>query len=335
MHTSLWDFESPLLAPMDGPETAARDYHVPVLLDEVLAALRPAPGMLLLDGTLGGGGHTEALLRAGADVIALDRDADAIASAAERLGEFGARLRLRRANFAGAGAVLDELGEERIGGALLDLGVSSHQLDEPGRGFSFRRNGPLDMRMDRRQQLTAADLVNTAPFEELARIFRTSGEEPKAARIASRIVALRERRRFDTTFDLVAAVESVVHRTGARHPATRVFLALRIAVNAELEALESALEGITARLAPRARFAVITFHSLEDRVVKRFFRERAAAWVDRPEWPAPRPNPKHQFQMVLPRPVVAAPEEMRRNPRARSARLRVAERIHHERKETR
>ncbi|HEY5793067.1 MAG TPA: 16S rRNA (cytosine(1402)-N(4))-methyltransferase RsmH, partial [Chthoniobacterales bacterium] len=189
-------------------------YHTPVMPDEVAELLRPAPGMLILDGTLGGGGHTELLLKAGANVIGLDRDADAIAEVTQRLSGYARHLRTAQANFAEVEAVLEGMGVDQLGGALLDLGVSSHQLDEGARGFAFMKNGPLDMRMDCRQSLTAADIVNHAPFEELARIFREYGEEPKAARIASRLVAVRIKKPLETTFDLTAAVESVIHRTG-------------------------------------------------------------------------------------------------------------------------
>lgn len=189
------------------------------------------------------------------------------------------------------------------------------------------KNGPLDMRMSRKNPHTAADIVNTASPAELARIFREYGEEPRAMHIAARIAALREHRPIRTTFDLAAAVTSVVPRTGARHPATRVFQALRIAVNDELGVLARGLEVLSARLAHGARFAVISFHSLEDRIVKTFFRERSAEWIDRPEWPEPRRNSARIFRLLTPRPMDASGEEVQSNPRARSAKLRVVERI--------
>lgn len=324
---NLWDCANPPLAPWQSPEPEAMAYHTPVMPDEVADLLRPAPGMLILDGTLGGGGHTNLLLEAGADVIGLDRDADAIAEVTERLAAHSRHLRTAQANFAEVGSVLDGMGVANVGGALLDLGVSSHQLDEGARGFAFMKNGPLDMRMDRRQTLTAADLVNHASFEELARIFREYGEEPKAARIASRLVAVRAKKPLETTFDLTAAIESVIHRTGPRQPGTKVFQALRIAVNDELGSLRLGLDAISQRLAPGARFAVITFHSLEDRIVKHYFRERSAEWIDRPEWPEPRQNPLHTFKLISPRPMVASPTETATNPRSRSAKLRVVEKL--------
>ena len=303
-------------------------YHVPVMVDEVAALLRPAPGMLFLDGTVGGGGHSERLLESGAEVIGLDQDPDAVAEARLRLARFGSRLRLVESNFRYAESVLDDLGERRgLAGALLDIGVSSHQLDTAERGFALMKDGPLDMRMDPSSAPSAADLVNTMPVAELAKIFREYGEEPRAMQIAARIGALRVQHPFATTFDLAAAVSSVAPRTSARHPATKVFQALRIAVNDELGALKEALETIPASLAPGGRFAVITFHSLEDRIVKHFFRERSQEWIDRPEWPEPRRNPQRIFRLLTPHPMDASAEEIANNPRARSAKLRVAEKL--------
>lgn len=324
---NFWDCANPPMAVWGDPDPDAMAYHTPVMPDEVADLLRPAPGMLILDGTLGGGGHTELLLKAGANVIGVDRDADAITEVTQRLADHARHLRTAQSNFAEIGNVLDEMDVSELGGALLDLGVSSHQLDEGARGFAFMKNGPLDMRMDRRQALTAADIVNHWSFEELARIFREYGEEPKAARIASRLVAVRAKQPFITTFDLTAAVESVIHRHGPKSPSTRVFQALRIAVNDELGSLQRGLDAISDRLAPGARFAVITFHSLEDRIVKHYFRERSNEWVDRPEWPEPRPNPLRRFELVLPRPISASPTEIATNPRSRSAKLRVVQKL--------
>ena len=303
-------------------------YHVPVMLDEVAALLRPAPGMLFLDGTVGGGGHSERLLECGAEVIGLDQDVEAIEEARRRLARFGSRLRLVEANFRETEGVLDDLGERRgLSGALLDIGVSSHQLDTAERGFALMKDGPLDMRMSRASALSAADLVNTTPVAELAKIFREYGDEPRAMQIAARIGALRVQHPFATTFDLAAAVSSVAPRTSGRHPATRVFQSLRIAVNDELGALQEALETIPANLAPGGRLAVITFHSLEDRIVKHFFRDRSQEWVDRPEWPEPRRNPNRIFRLLTPHPIDAGAEEIADNPRARSAKLRVVEKL--------
>lgn len=303
-------------------------YHVPVMPDEVVALLRPAPGMLFLDGTVGGGGHSERLLEAGAELIGLDQDPEALAEAGQRLARFGSRLRLVEANFRETEGVLDDLGERRgLAGALLDIGVSSHQLDTAERGFALMKDGPLDMRMSRSTSTSAADLINSMAVAELARIFREYGEEPRAMQIAARIGALRVQHPFVTTFDLAAAVSSVAPRTSGRHPATRVFQALRIAVNDELGALREALETIPASLAPGARFAIITFHSLEDRIVKHFFRDHSQEWIDRPEWPEPRRNPNRIFRLLTPHPMDAGVEEIANNPRARSAKLRVVEKL--------
>ena len=315
MHSSL----------MPAPESPA--YHHPVLLTEVVRLLAPRPGAIFVDGTLGGGGHTAALLAAGAEVIGLDHDAEAIAEATARFAGQGKQFRAVRSNFKRVGEVLDELGIAQIDGALIDLGVSSHQLDEPLRGFSFMNDGPLDMRMDDRLPRTAADLVNTLGGEELERIFRAFGEEPASRRIAARLTRDRLTRPFSTTLQLAAAVESVVPRRGRTHPATRIFQALRIAVNGETEALETGLEQFTARLSPGGRFGVITFHSLEDRVVKHFMKARATEWLDRPEWPEPRRNPDYIFKPVTRKAVVASAAEVQANPRARSAKLRVVEKI--------
>lgn len=319
-----WDFDDPALQTLQRPDGS---YHTPVMAEEIVALLRPAPGMIFLDGTAGGGGHTEKLLQYGAEVIALDQDADAIARCQQRLAAYSSRLHLCEANFEEADDVLDQLNVRSLGGALLDLGVSSYQLDTASRGFAMMKDGPLDMRMSDKNLRTAADIVNTAAAAELARIFREYGEEPRAMHIAARITALREQRPIRTTFDLAAAVTSVVPRTGARHPATRVFQALRIAVNDELGALARGLETIAFRLAHGARFAVVSFHSLEDRIVKTFFRDRSAEWIDRPEWPEPRHNPARIFRLLTPRPMDASGEEIQANPRARSAKLRVVERI--------
>lgn len=325
-----WDFDDLPLPTLEKPEDSAAAsgrYHVPVMAEEVVALLRPAPGLIFLDGTAGGGGHTEKFLQHGAEVVALDQDADAIAHCADRLAAFGHRLHLVETNFENTGAALDGLGFHSVAGALIDIGVSSHQLDTAERGFAMMKDGPLDMRMSRGISRTAADIINTATVSELAEIFRTYGEEPRAMHIAARLVAAREQRPLRTTFDLAAAVTSIVPRTGPRHPATRVFQALRIAVNDELGALARGLDAISTRLARGARFAVISFHSLEDRIVKNYFRDRSTEWIDRPEWPEPRRNPARIFRLLTPRPMDASGEEVTANPRARSAKLRVVERL--------
>ncbi|HSP44718.1 MAG TPA: 16S rRNA (cytosine(1402)-N(4))-methyltransferase RsmH [Chthoniobacterales bacterium] len=302
-------------------------YHRPVLVSESVGLLAPRAGSLIVDGTCGGGGHTSEILRTGADVVALDQDPDAIEFAREKLAEYGGRVTLVQANFREAGRVLDQLGVVGIGGALLDLGVSSRQLENASRGFSVMRQGPLDMRMDPRRELTAETVVNSYSEEDLTRIFRELGEEPAARRIASQLVKQRKVTPFQDTMQLAKAIEKIVWRHGRRHPATQVFQALRMEVNDELGALEEGLAALTKRLESGARFAVITFHSLEDRIVKNFFRDRSREWLDRPEWPEPRRNPDFVFRHVTDKPVEPGENEQRNNPRSRSAKLRVAEKI--------
>ncbi|HEV8185612.1 MAG TPA: 16S rRNA (cytosine(1402)-N(4))-methyltransferase RsmH [Chthoniobacterales bacterium] len=323
----VWFATGPLIIEEEAPEMEDFTYHQPVLARETIELLAPRPGTLIVDGTCGGGGHTELILEKGADVLGLDQDPDAINYATGRLSQFRGRVTLRQANFRNAAQVLDSLGVIGIGGALLDLGISSWQLENSDRGFSIMRNGPLDMRMDPRRELTAADIVNSYSEEDLTRIFRDLGEEPAARRIASQLVKQRKTVPFRETIQLAKAIEKIVWRHGRRHPATQVFQALRMEVNDELRALEDGLLALSMRLEPGARFAVIAFHSLEDRIVKNFFRDRSREFLDRPEWPEPRPNPDFQFTLVTSKPVEPSAEEQRENPRSRSAKLRVAERI--------
>jgi len=302
-------------------------YHYPVLVHEVVALLAPEPGFLIVDATCGGGGHTEALLETGANLIALDQDPDAIRHVTEHLSRFGRRIVVRQANFRHTDKVLDELGIDAINGTLLDLGVSSRQLENAERGFSVLHNGPLDMRMDPRNRLTAATIVNEYSTEQLTRLFRELGEEPAARRIASLIVKMRKTAPFHETLPLARAIEKAVGRHGRLHPATQVFQALRMEVNDELGALQECLGVLTARLQTGGRIAVISFHSLEDRMVKDFFRHHSREWLDKPEWPAPQRNPDYDLKLITAKPVVPTQEEQRANPRSRSAKLRVAEKI--------
>ena len=302
-------------------------YHQPVLLAEVMACLRPAPGKLFFDGTFGGGGHATALLEFGATVIAGDQDPAALANATRLQHRFGSRLTCWEINFADVAARFEATATPKLDGVLLDLGVSSHQLETPDRGFSFQRPGPLDMRMGPNVGPSAAELLNTASEAELTRILRQYGEEPAARRIAAQIVRTRETQPFVSTIDLSETVERVVHRRGPRHPATRVFQALRIAVNRELTALEEALPVLAGWLKPGGRLVVIAFHSLEDRIVKLFCRDVTREWLDRPEWPEPRKNPAYGFRLLTPRPIEPSEREQRENPRARSAKLRAIEKL--------
>ncbi len=315
--------------PLSTPETnGAWDYHRPVMVDEVLWALAPAPGRTIVDGTLGGGGHTKAILQKGAKIIGLDQDGGAINHCTQHLVVYDAdSVRLVRANFRDLARVLDQLNISKVDGVLLDLGVSSRQLDVADRGFSFQKAGPLDMRMDQSASVRAADVVNGASDAELTRIFRMYGEEPAAARVAAAIVKARRQHPIEDTLSLVKIVETVIPKRGPKNPATRVFQALRIAVNDELGAVTAGLEAATERLNAGGRLAVITFHSLEDRIVKTFCRETASPTLDRPEWPAPRPNPRYAYRDLTRRAISPTPNELAANPRSRSAKLRALERI--------
>jgi 16S rRNA (cytosine1402-N4)-methyltransferase len=289
--------------------------HEPVMVDEVCElalANRPA---IVVDTTLGAGGHAEAILERSdcRRLVGLDRDTRALAAAAARLARFGDRAVLRHADFAALAAVLDELGIAEAGAILADLGMSSLMLDDPARGFSFQLDGPLDMRMDQTQGLSARDLVNEEPEAELARIIRDYGEERHARRIARTIVAARRARRIESTLQLRALVERALgpRRIGGVHPATRTFQALRIAVNRELESLAALLSSAPARLAARGRLVILAYHSLEDRPVKECFRALARGGG---------------FAAITGKPLRPRAAEVARNPRARSARLRCLER---------
>ena len=313
--------------PMTAIEPSQSDYHIPVLLPEVLRLIAPEKGKILVDGTLGGGGHTEALLKAGANVVGIDQDEQALAYASERLEVYTDRFRALKGNFSSMSQLLAEAGYEQVDGILVDIGVSSWQLDEAERGFSFGKDGPLDMRMDRSSGKTAADLINTASEQELKTIFFEYGEERASNKIARRIVERREQKPFVTTLDLADFIASIIPRGGKSHPATRIFQALRIAVNDELGVLKQLLKQAASMLRPGGRFAVITFHSLEDRLVKQFFKNASEPTIDRKEWPEPRPNPDYCYKLITRRPVTAGDDELKINRRSRSAKLRVVEKI--------
>jgi 16S rRNA (cytosine1402-N4)-methyltransferase len=299
-------------------------YHEPILGEEILEAMEPLEGKQIFDGTLGGGGHAELLLRHGAHVIGCDQDEEALLHATKRLAAYGDSFLPVRGNFRDLDRLLSALGIGQVDGILLDLGVSSRQIDDPLRGFSFREDGPLDMRMDHRSSFTARDLVNGWEEEELTRIFREYGEERHAARVARAIVKARAVAPIATTLELADLVARVVPKTSGKHPATRVFQSIRIAVNGELEALETVLEKSVGLLAPGGVLAVLTFHSLEDRVVKRFMHRRSSPFIDKPEWSEPRPNPDYAFHLPRRKAVLPDEEETTRNSRSRSAKLRVA-----------
>jgi 16S rRNA (cytosine1402-N4)-methyltransferase len=292
--------------------------HIPVLLDEVLEALAPGAGDIVIDGTFGAGGYTRAILATGASVVAIDRDPDAIAAGRDLEAKSGGRLKLVQAPF----SALDEHATG-VDGVVLDIGVSSMQLDQAGRGFSFRFDGPLDMRMAQ-AGLSAADVVNSFKPGDLARIFGFLGEERHAGRIARMIEARREKRPFERTLELADAIETHIGRAPKDkiHPATRVFQALRIFVNDELGELAKALLAAERALKPGGRLVVVTFHSLEDRIVKRFIADRAEAAS------GSRHMPEAQARSATFRKsgggVTAGDAEVAANPRARSARLRAA-----------
>ena len=306
-------------------------YHTPVLLKEVVTQLQPCRGGLYVDCTVGGGGHAREILRAcgpEGQLIGLDWDEEAITASREELGEFGARVQLVRANYVELERVLMSLGVTAVDGVVFDLGVSSRQFDEPGRGFSFQREGPLDMRMSRQLGAAARDVLRTASLEELAKIFRVYGEEKRARAIAREIVSEREQAPLDTTTQLARLCERVLGpKRGGIHPATRVFQALRIAVNNELENLKRGLEVATRFLKSGGHIAVISFHSLEDRIVKQFFVDKSSGCICPTDLPACACGRKEVLRIVTRKPVTPGEAEIRANPRARSAKLRVAEKL--------
>jgi 16S rRNA (cytosine1402-N4)-methyltransferase len=295
--------------------------HIPVLLSEAVDALVVRPGGRYIDGTLGRAGHTKEIIARGGLVLGIDRDDQALAESGKI-----ENLKAVKGQHGNIKEIADENSWNEVDGVLLDLGVSSPQLDDAVRGFSFQREGPLDMRMDRAQGLTAADIVNKESAENLAWIFRTYSEERQAKKIANAIVRARERgRMFETTEDLASLVSSVIGRSGPHHPATRVFQALRMAVNDELGELERALEGALSLLRDGGRLAVITFESLSDRIVKRFFSSHVGVMRSLQqggeEWCGTEPRAR----AVTKKPIVASDEECAANPRSRSAKLRVIE----------
>jgi 16S rRNA (cytosine1402-N4)-methyltransferase len=305
--------------------------HVSVMAREVMDLLRPEARKRYLDGTLGGGGHAEEILihsSPDGQVLGFDLDDEALDAARQRLSRFGDRLVLRQANFAAAGAILNEIGWLGVDGIILDLGVSSHQFESPERGFSFRGKARLDMRMDRRQSLDAYQIVNTFSATELERILRQYGEEPQGRRIALRIAAERKMKTIDTTEELADIVARIKgKRERGHHPATQTFQALRIAVNQELQNLERFLESGYELLEPKGRMVIISFHSLEDRLVKRAFRKWSRNCLCPPRTPTCQCGWSQKVKLLMTRPLSPSPSELDANPRARSAKLRAVERI--------
>jgi 16S rRNA (cytosine1402-N4)-methyltransferase len=310
-------------------------YHQPVLLEETLHWLGALPGRLVVDGTLGDGGHAEAILERtapGGRLVGLDRDADALRIAGERLARFGARVSLAHASFRDLARVLSETGTPRVDGVLLDLGVSSRQLDEPARGFRFGAATapatPLDMRMDPSRGESASDLLARAPEYELARWFREYGELPGAGRLAREIVRRRADQPLRTSADLLGAIRAARIGGGRKHnPATLAFQALRIAVNDELGALEAGLGAAIDALRPGGRLCVIAYHSLEDRITKQRFAREERPCICPPSAPVCTCGRKPRLVRATRKAVRPSEHEIRNNPRARSARLRAAEKL--------
>ena len=294
--------------------------HNPVLLKETVDALSVRPGGRYVDGTLGRAGHAKEIIARGGEVLGIDRDEQAIREIGEVAG-----LTAVRGRHGDLKEIANEKGWNEVDGILLDLGVSSPQLDEAGRGFSFMREGPLDMRMDRSCGLSAADIVNGESAERLEEIFRTLGEEPQARRIAKAVAKERAEKPFETTVELAEFIEKVVGRRNGRHPATRVFQALRMEVNDEIGELGRALEGGLDLLRSGGRFAVITFESLTDRIVKRFFAGHIGRMVSLQQGGERWEGEEPRMKAVTGKVVVASKEEEDLNPRSRSAKLRAAE----------
>ncbi|MBD3878988.1 MAG: 16S rRNA (cytosine(1402)-N(4))-methyltransferase RsmH [Quinella sp. 1Q5] len=304
--------------------------HKSVMLDEVLNALDVKPNGIYLDCTLGGAGHARAIgerLNERGLIIGLDQDEDAIAAATENLSGLACGIRIVRGNFSELDAILDDLGVDEIDGATFDLGVSSHQIDTTGRGFSYMHDAPLDMRMDRRRPLTARDVINHYNEDHLIKIFREYGEERFAKRIAAAVCQARKTSTIDTTGELVRLIEKNVPRTQhGGHPAKRIFQAVRIEVNGELEILADAIKKAVDRLKPSGRLAVITFHSLEDRIIKETFRTLAQGCICPKNFPVCVCNHKASIK-ILGKAKTPTPEEIERNSRAKSAKLRAAEKL--------
>ncbi|MEW6669127.1 MAG: 16S rRNA (cytosine(1402)-N(4))-methyltransferase RsmH [Thermodesulfobacteriota bacterium] len=307
--------------------------HRPVLVDEVVKALMRSPAGVYVDGTVGSGGHSEAILRSLAGegrLICLDRDSDAVLQARQRLAPFGGRVTVLKGSYADLDAILAEIGLAEVDGVLLDLGVSSYQIEHSGRGFSFAREEPLDMRMDQESPVTAGQLINRLPLKEMETILRDYGEEPRAKRI---VKAVGERRRLggiESSLQLAEIIRGVVPRSGrpgAKHPATRTFQALRIAVNRELENLDVLLGKLPSLIRRGGRLVVLSYHSLEDRMVKQAMIEWEKGCICPPDLPRCACGKTPLFRRLSRKAVRPSQEEVRENPRARSAVLRAAERV--------
>ena len=306
--------------------------HISVLLDECIENLNIKPDGIYVDGTLGLGGHSEQILKrlTTGRLIGIDRDETAIQRTGERLKAYADKMTLVHGNFCDVAQILDELCVDAVDGMLFDLGVSSPQLDESERGFSYMNDAPLDMRMDNTSALTAWNVVNEWPEDELVRILRDYGEERFAPRIAAAICKRREEKEIETTLELVDIIRSAMPASALRekqHPAKRSFQAIRIAVNDELGSVERVMQKAIPCLNPGGRLAVITFHSLEDRIVKQAMAEAAKGCTCPPEFPVCVCGKKPRVKLITRKPIVSGEEELERNPRARSAKLRICEKL--------
>lgn len=307
--------------------------HEPVLLNETIEALNIKENGIYVDCTVGGAGHSiEILKRVGPNgkLVAIDQDEEALLTATKRLKDYKDQVYFIKCNYAYIGQILDSLGIDFVDGVLMDIGVSSYQLDEGKRGFSYHQDSPLDMRMDQSQELTAKDVVNKYSKEKLETIFWNYGEEKWGMRIAEFIVKEREKKEIETTFELVEIIKKAIPkkvRMEGKHPAKKIFQAIRIEVNNELDVLETGIYSSIERLKAGGRLAIITFHSLEDRIVKTNFKELAKGCTCPPDFPICVCNKKEKIKVITKKPVVASEEEVDRNNRSRSAKLRVAEKI--------
>lgn len=307
-------------------------HHISVLLNEVIDGLKINPNGIYVDGTLGGAGHSSEIVKRldKGKLIGIDQDLEALDKASEVLKEYKEKVKLVHDNYENIDKVLIDLEIEKVDGILLDIGVSSYQLDQESRGFSYNKDAPLDMRMDSTSSLTAWDVINKYSQEELDEIISEYGEERWAKRIAEFIVLERKDKTIDTTLELVTVIKKAIPkavRMEGGHPAKKTFQAIRIEVNRELEVLKNSINKMVGLLKPGGRLAIITFHSLEDRIVKNFFRELFKDCICPPELPVCRCDKKREIKIITRKPIIPTDEELRDNPRSRSAKLRIAEKL--------